>query len=98
MAGGGTLQELEAKMSRLISARNAAVQAAEKMIERANREFDAVALPLGREINGVRKAIEEKQKTADPAQPARRTTVKVLAGMDDDERAYYQQLKKRVKK
>lgn len=89
-----TLEELKRKMSSLISARNAAIDAAEAMIDTANREFDRVALPLGREINKVRKAVEAT-KPKPSAVRTRETRVKVLEGLDDDEQDYYQQLKKR---
>ena len=92
-----TLEELERKMSSLIQARNTAIDAAERMIEHANREFDRVALPLGREINKVRKAVEAS--TPKPAATPRRTRRgdRVLAGLDATEQDYYEQLKRRHK-
>lgn len=84
-------------MGRLTRARNMAIEAAEAMIDQANKDFDAVALPLGREINKVRKAVEATAPKPEPKQRAARQ-VKVLAGMDEDEQEYFQQLKKKAKR
>lgn len=90
-----TLTALEHQMSQLILDRNAVIDAAENMIDRANSEFDSVALPLGREINRVRKAVERQAPRNHPTSTRK---AKVLAGLDDDEQAYFESLKQKVKK
>jgi hypothetical protein len=52
------LIELECELNALVGLRNETVHAAEQRIKQANREFDKVALPLGRRINALRKQLE----------------------------------------
>ena len=95
--GLATLQNLEAQMSRLVSKRATAVRAAENAIRQANRDFDRVAIPLGREISGMRKALEPLV----PKVSSRSfTSIKVPEGLDDETQRYYESLvaKKRGKK
>lgn len=52
------LSELEAEMSRLCARRDMRVRVAEGEIRQANRDFDRLALPLGRRINALREKLE----------------------------------------
>jgi hypothetical protein len=56
------LAELECEMNALVGLRNQRVTVGQEMIDRANRDFDEQAIPLGRRINRLRSLLEtEKQ-------------------------------------
>lgn len=81
----------------ILKQRDALIERAEQLIEQANRTFDEVAVPLGREINELRERLKREAKPADTRQ-ARSHKAPALDGLDDDEQAHYQTLLARRKK
>lgn len=55
------LAELECEMNALVYLRNQRVATGQAMIDRANRDFDEVGVPLGRRINRLRARLEAEQ-------------------------------------
>lgn len=90
----GYLQELEARMSRLIESRNAIIDAAEDMIDAANQEFDEAAIPLGREIAAVRDALVAASKPSKSEKPKRTRRKKdpEMTGLTEAEKEMYRRL------
>lgn len=78
-------------MAALVERRNAVIDLAEQMIDDANKDFDSVAVELGRRINEVRAAL---RPTATPAKPARKRKAKApnMEGLSEQEREMYRQL------
>lgn len=93
--GQATLERLEQRMSALVDGRNAIVHRAEQVIEAANKDFDRVAVPLGREIQKFKTAlqVQAKQEKASrpPAKPKRPPD---LVGLSDEEKRYFNALQR----
>lgn len=86
-----TLQKLEAKMNGLVRRRNDVVDVAQEVIRQANREFDAAARPLAREIARAREALRVREKIT------RRARTVTLEGTEDwtaEDQAHYLELAK----
>lgn len=91
------LQELEAQMALLIEGRRRRVMTANAMIEKANRDFDENAAPLGRRINKLRKELEKENKSKQPAR-RRSPSPPNLDGLTKEEREFYLRLLKEGRK
>lgn len=81
----------------ILKQRDALIERAEQLIEEANKTFDEVAVPLGREINDLRERLKREDKPAD-TRTGRSHKAPTLDGLDDDEQAHFQQLLARRKK
>lgn len=89
----GELQALESSMVRLIESRNAVIETADAMVERANREFDSMAVELGKAINRARAA--SKPAVAEKPKRARKPKKEpVMDGLTENEKAAFRQMLK----
>lgn len=90
----GELQALERRMLDLVDARNRIVDAAEDMIDMANREFDEAAVPLGRAIQEARTALQVTRPSSARRTRAARKPKKnpLMDGLTREEQEMYRQL------
>lgn len=91
------LYQLEQRMALLVKYRGDFIRKAEASIERANRDFDEVAVPLGQQINELRDRLKKEDKPADKTSRSHKPAA--LDGLDDEDQAHYLELlaKKRRK-
>lgn len=87
----GELQRLEARMLMLIHARDAAIDAAEEMIDQANREFDSIAVELGRAINAARADSKGPAPEKKPRKVRKRKDPE-MEGLTDQEKDLFKQM------
>lgn len=90
------LYEAEQTRLELVKRRDSIIDAANHMIDEANREFDGIAVVLGRTINELRERLKLDEKPAETKRERRRTVP--LAGLDDDDQEHYRELLARKKK
>lgn len=90
----GELQALESRMLDLIEARNAVIDRAEQMIDQANKEFDDIAVTLGRAINEARAQSKPAEMANSKTKPrkARRKKDPEMEGLTDREKAAFRQM------
>lgn len=87
----GELQALEARMMTLVHARDAVIEQAEQMIDQANRQFDSIAVELGRAINQAR-ADAPVEKKAKAKRAARKRKEPETEGLTPEEQALYRNM------
>lgn len=90
------LYQREQLMLTLVKRRDSLVRQAETIIRSANRDFDELAVPLGREINELRERLHRDD--SEPEVKKRRNShVTQLDGLDDDEQQHFLALKNKRK-
>lgn len=86
-------------MLRLVKGRDETVRQAARIIRKANREFDELAIPLGRDINELRERLQrEAVASPEPKKTTRVRKTSNVLGLDDDEQAHYRNLLARRKR
>lgn len=84
-------QELYAELSQLVKERESTIKAAKLAISEANKHFDDEATRIGRLLRRYHK--EDEERPASIAKSRKSVDTSSLAGLSQEEKEYYQQLK-----
>ena len=86
------LYQLEQRRLALVKSRDEVLDYLEREIDETNRQFDQAVIPLGRQINELRERLKLDEKTADKPRRQRKLKAVVMDGLDDEDRAHFQEL------
>lgn len=88
------LYQLERRMLLIVKSRDEVILEANRLIREANREFDELAVPLGKQINELRERLKLSSEPVDTSsrRPARSHKPPAMDGLDDDDQEHYRQL------
>ena len=84
------LYQLEQRMMGVVKHRDRLIEEAERLIDEANRDFDTLAVPLGRQINELRDRLKREAAPADKR--VRMPKAPATDGLDDDDVAHLNEL------